>query len=1075
MTRFNNGNDVQSDDSSPSNHTFEGSRSSGRNTLGKDYYTDSQYQYGSMPVAEGEIIPLYRPRETFENTSNINTELSHDAAEFDEEFIVVNTQAISQMVHDLEHDDDDDNQKKSFEVILTDNNLRRKSYEEPMKDESQLQYCVVTTQEIHKMVSEETQVLDRHNIIQPRAPIGKSKSNMLPVAMARESAVTIHTWDMNEDYDDDESDRSDCIVPTQVLPSDLMSGRYSDGHISKYQNIDNTLEDCDKMSDTSDATVRSTYTLVDNLEDKNETKNLSSIDPEDTQLSASNYFKKNEAEKIDHVDVDESIKKVNIGQIAIDIYNPYNTDESEEGVTNRYEDKSNYDYDISVHKNEKIMESRSHEDPLIARKESLNTTTGIAIQESICLNISSSTELDGTCSYQQGSDDGKPNDLNGIENQDLNDREITSQPSQTDMPFTQNTSMILSALVHLSKSHQNISDESKSKYNHVTVVNENRKLSDEIQKQQKDIDEVAVAHDKTVPARKFVTNITSYVPDSALLNPQSVSPITERKYQRKFVTPNQTKPISSLKDNLHDNPYLDDLKPDHEPENEQSDWDTESFSYDKPMTKLRKNKGMVQQKFEKSLPKAIVNSNIELNDTSLSEEIEWNSQSTFSFVDRSETLKRLMRGKKKDDNMEDANKGNRDSDLNDYDLPKTWKKYQVKGMTFKIVWSYLKTLGWECKKGKELISYYYIRPGKTITLPHQPDIDYFTSEESLLIYVRMAYGIDAFSPKRSSGGGQTREVDDDDSKRTRYQGMKNTSIYDDKNEHLKGDQNGSETSVTIKSSTKAKRYQVKSEMATNSDEKGLSINQTSKVTITVDNYSHKKQKRTKSNHEESRSKKRSKDDYQQENSDDDRSTGSDIDDWRSLDVENENWNILWASLKEVGWTYVFGTGVIEAWYILPGFKASNSQPGLQKFGSKESVRKYLKYILDEHNLGSNNRKHKSKILPTREIEFESQAFVWNPNIRSHDKMENWWLSESRKKRPIKKTKMYGMDSSSVEESSEGDENNNSRQIGHGNDQSYSSMKKMQRNMKENERMTYESAKKHSRYDDSKYSHSKVLR
>lgn len=58
-----------------------------------------------------------------------------------------------------------------------------------------------------------------------------------------------------------------------------------------------------------------------------------------------------------------------------------------------------------------------------------------------------------------------------------------------------------------------------------------------------------------------------------------------------------------------------------------------------------------------------------------------------------------------------------------------------KAWKFSRLWHVLEEHGWKWTKGRELVSFFYIRPDCTATLPHTNGIDFFSSEEEVLHYV----------------------------------------------------------------------------------------------------------------------------------------------------------------------------------------------------------------------------------------------------------------------------------------------------------------------------------------------------
>ena len=53
------------------------------------------------------------------------------------------------------------------------------------------------------------------------------------------------------------------------------------------------------------------------------------------------------------------------------------------------------------------------------------------------------------------------------------------------------------------------------------------------------------------------------------------------------------------------------------------------------------------------------------------------------------------------------------------------------------------------------------------------------------------------------------------------------------------------------------------------------------------------------------------------------------------------WAQIWMSLKQHGWTWELGVGVIQNWYILPGYSRDTATSRETKFSTENAVVAYL--------------------------------------------------------------------------------------------------------------------------------------
>ena len=74
---------------------------------------------------------------------------------------------------------------------------------------------------------------------------------------------------------------------------------------------------------------------------------------------------------------------------------------------------------------------------------------------------------------------------------------------------------------------------------------------------------------------------------------------------------------------------------------------------------------------------------------------------------------------------------------------------------------------------------------------------------------------------------------------------------------------------------------------------------------------------------------------------------------------------LWSILKKRGWTSVYGSGLIERFYLLPGVDKHTGTLGVTMFGSDEEVRQFIcrEYLGEEVIVDDAGKSNRRKRLP----------------------------------------------------------------------------------------------------------------
>jgi hypothetical protein len=779
-----------------------------------DYAYTNDSQMGSMPLAVPDIVPLKRVE--FSTTANSSSYYDHDFSGDmdDDDYIVTNTQAISQLIDDVaqlsDHEDEinapetlgssknDDDADQSNDEDTYSVNIDPANPDSRSDPESQLDMCVTTTQDILRMElslnqsqSDDEEVRSIHNEAED----------------TEEERDISYTQTSLDDLHADTS--SPMIVPTQVLPEvddTVSSSAYG------YTPIAHTLAETSVIANDTSSDKHQP------IEEENSLQPTERLE-EDTYADLENDTYQNDESSLSHLDEELEAKNAEL----------------------------------------RVLEAEfSH--AKLSQKLNQRQADVLAYESEINAIEVSAADIQ--------KDDEDQGDIQAADEEVVSDADEASheEPASAGehLPYTQNTSMVISSLMKLSSDKPDLHLNQKqlstvSIPGPVAVERTSPKLS--------------LANPS--PSRKHVTIIGEVAKTSSTSNPvaEISEPVSERRlFKRKYAG------SSTL------------LSPSHSLESR--DRTSTEFDPSSPMTIDSDYGTSVRSKPAAAAVGAARSRVIET-----SGEAEWTSQVNTTTAATASTS-----------SCDSDSHSEEKEDRDDHDLPKHWTMKFIKSAKFSALWSDLKDSGWTWKPGKGIVSYYYIRPGKSTS----PALciagrDYFTSEDEIMAFIRI--------------GMQSRQP---------------------------GKQSSSSTSYAAAAASAVKGKGSSSSKRASSSRRSI--------------------------------------DSEDEDNDED---GEDQT-WRDYDVETLEWAELWSFLKDEGWTYCYGTGVVEAWYIRPGYQMKSASPDLEKFGSKEAVRGYLAYQLQLEQAQAPSH-----------LDFESQAYVWNKKLNAKHALKDWSLIDQRKPRRVK--------------------------------------------------------------------------
>lgn len=218
------------------------------------------------------------------------------------------------------------------------------------------------------------------------------------------------------------------------------------------------------------------------------------------------------------------------------------------------------------------------------------------------------------------------------------------------------------------------------------------------------------------------------------------------------------------------------------------------------------------------------------------------------------------------------------------DIPRTMTLSTLKAMRWADIWKALEAVGWHWSKGRLLVDFYYIRPGRQAR-GGQEGSDYFIAPEDVLSFLK--------AQLRGPVGEQTSE-------RIKVRAEKDA---EEEVERAVEEMRAACLSQARSDSDNDSEEEEEEEVDAGGVEKGTDARKEAAIQA-----SHKPQE---PKHW-----------------------------WHSID--SQPWHVIWSNLQKEGWTWDFGTGLVTSWFIMPGIEKANRIAGVTMLGSESDVIEYVK-------------------------------------------------------------------------------------------------------------------------------------
>ena len=209
----------------------------------------------------------------------------------------------------------------------------------------------------------------------------------------------------------------------------------------------------------------------------------------------------------------------------------------------------------------------------------------------------------------------------------------------------------------------------------------------------------------------------------------------------------------------------------------------------------------------------------------------------------------------------------------------------LKNWKFTKVWKLLESVGWKWTKGRELVSFFYLRPNCQPQPPFTNGIEYFVSEDDVMHYVTKTI------EKNLAKQAQSR-------KRFTAEGNSNCQSTTPFNQPVRDSSASDPASNEVQVSKTAPRKKL------------IPVYKSAPTTDTT---------------------------LLEE------ATTSTTDATELVDAMSAQWNVVWKILRSIGWTWDFGTQT-NSWYIAPGYTVKTATSGEQKFSDEQAVRRHIRKL-----------------------------------------------------------------------------------------------------------------------------------
>eukprot|EP01041_Mallomonas_annulata_P000691 gene691-1321_t len=215
------------------------------------------------------------------------------------------------------------------------------------------------------------------------------------------------------------------------------------------------------------------------------------------------------------------------------------------------------------------------------------------------------------------------------------------------------------------------------------------------------------------------------------------------------------------------------------------------------------------------------------------------------------------------------------------------------------VWKLLEARGWFWQRGKGLVDFFYIRPGRDVQKGKMGE-DYFIEPDNVMAYLKKQIKDGGVNDVGNGSGGVVaipsgcKHSPKDNRADNVCSGTLvaelsnashsniNSNIDDDKTQELLLKNNNNSNSMNINNNPKSSNTPINS-------------NKTEFLLAPVSEVEKP---------------------------------------WWTL-LDSLSWSGIWAQLQREGWTWDFGTGLVSSWFIMPGFTKSTATAGVHMFGSED--------------------------------------------------------------------------------------------------------------------------------------------
>ena len=263
----------------------------------------------------------------------------------------------------------------------------------------------------------------------------------------------------------------------------------------------------------------------------------------------------------------------------------------------------------------------------------------------------------------------------------------------------------------------------------------------------------------------------------------------------------------------------------------------------------------------------------------------------------------------------------------------------MKKWRFSKVWKLLEEVGWKWTKGRELVSFFYIRPNCQPQPPFTNGIEYFVSEDDVMHYVTKTVEKN-LAKQVQSRKHCVSEVNSNLRTSIPFQQAKNDNDAEQDTPvsyHTLNERRASKTATAAATTTRKQTSPVKK--YTDNDRIPSEVASSADAAEAV------------------------------------------------VEIMSAKWNVVWKILRSKGWTWDFGTQT-NSWYIAPGYTVKTAISGEQKFSDELAVRRHVRKMNmpEFENVCSSEAQQRHHIA-------DSQM-----SIDVTDPQNDWQLALNRRKR-----------------------------------------------------------------------------